>query len=126
MDSSDSEDIHEDESMKYRYVRRGDQVIEIIRRKGGRIIARFRHVLHDFGGSFIPPGQYSFPFSFKTGEEYPASFMDKSDDHKRKGRIKYELQAFISAFSGHRPLIKCKNEIVIRETTAIHNDKQEM
>lgn len=75
MDSSDSEDIVEDESMKFKYVRRGNQVIEIIRRTGGRIISRFRNVLYNFGGSFIPPGQYSFPFSFKTGEDYPASFM---------------------------------------------------
>jgi len=46
-------------------------------------------VLHNFGGNFIPSGQYSFPFSFKTGENYPASYRDKSKDEKRKGRIKY-------------------------------------
>lgn len=47
---------------------------EIIRYSGERQIARFDQVLFNFGGSFIPAGQYSFPFSFKTGENYPASF----------------------------------------------------
>lgn len=47
---------------------------EIKRHSGGRIIAKFETVLHNFGGNFIPMGQYSFPFSFKTGEHYPASF----------------------------------------------------
>lgn len=35
---------------------------------------RFSTVLHNFGGSYIPAGQYSFPFSFKTGENYPSTF----------------------------------------------------
>jgi hypothetical protein len=48
---------------------------EIIRLNGERQIARFDQVLHNFGGSFIPAGQYSFPFSFKTGENYPASYI---------------------------------------------------
>lgn len=61
--------------MRYNYVRRGDQIIEIKRYSGGRIISRFSSVIHNFGGSFIPPGQYCFPFSFKTGSDYPASFM---------------------------------------------------
>ena len=61
--------------MKFNYVKRGNQIIEIKRYHGARMIARFSHVLYSFGGSFIPPGQYSFPFRFKTGEDYPASFM---------------------------------------------------
>ena len=76
MDSSDSEDGEgQDESMRYNYVKRGNQIIEIKRYYGGKVIARFNHVLYSFGGSFIPPGQYSFPFRFKTGEDYPASFV---------------------------------------------------
>ena len=51
-----------------------NQLKEIKRYCGGRIIAKFQTVLHNFGGSFIAAGQYSFPFSFKTGENYPASF----------------------------------------------------
>ncbi len=76
MESSDSSDNEgEDESMKFNYVKRGNNVVEIKRYSGGRIISRFSHVLYNFGGSFIPPGQYSFPFCFKTGADYPASFM---------------------------------------------------
>ena len=48
---------------------------EITRYTGERSIARFETVLFNFGGSFIPAGQYSFPFSFKTGDNYPASFI---------------------------------------------------
>ncbi len=60
--------------MRFNYVKRGNQIIEIKRYHGERTISKFSHVLYSFGGSFIPPGQYSFPFVFKTGEEYPASF----------------------------------------------------
>lgn len=112
--------------MRYNYVRRGDQIIEIKRYSGGRIISRFSSVLHNFGGSFIPPGQYCFPFSFKTGSDYPASFMDKSSDNMRKGRIKYEMQAFIRGFNTRLRIVKAKTEIIVRETTEIKNDKQEM
>ena len=61
--------------MRYNYIKRGNQVVEIKRYHGGRIISRFSHILYSFGGQFIPPGQYSFPFCFKTGEDYPASFV---------------------------------------------------
>jgi hypothetical protein len=68
MDSSDSEDHeHEEESMKYNFVMDRGQLKEITRYSGGRIISKFSTVLHNFGGNFIPAGQYSFPFSFKTG-----------------------------------------------------------
>ena len=77
MDSSDSEDHPgDDESAKYKYVKRGPQhIYEIIKYEGAKNICRFDHVLYNFGGSFIPAGQYSFPFSFKTGDKYPASFV---------------------------------------------------
>lgn len=76
MDSSDSEDHPgEDESSKYRYVMDGSFLKEIIKYSGERPIARFENVLYNFEGSFIPAGQYAFPFSFKTGENYPASYM---------------------------------------------------
>jgi hypothetical protein len=34
------------------------------------------------------------------------------------------MQAFIRGFNNRLRLLKCKNEIVIRETTVIKNDKQ--
>jgi hypothetical protein len=75
MDSSDSSSEEgEEEWMKFNYMRRGGQVYRVNRYAGGRSIARFETVLHNFGGEYIPAGQYVFPFSFKTGEEYPASF----------------------------------------------------
>jgi hypothetical protein len=68
MDSSDSEDNRgDDECAKYRYVTDGVILKEITKYEGQRRIARFDSVLYNFGGSFIPAGQYSFPFSFKTG-----------------------------------------------------------
>ena len=68
MDSTDSSsDEGEEESMKYSYIRYGDTIREIKRFSGGRIIAKSNNVLFNFGGNFIPAGQYVFPFSFKTG-----------------------------------------------------------
>lgn len=104
----------------------GGQLKEIKRHSGGRIIAKFSTVLHNFGGNFIPMGQYSFPFSFKTGDMYPASYMDKSKDEKRKGRIKYEMQVFVRGFNSRLRIIKSKQEIIVRETQAIKNEKQAM
>jgi hypothetical protein len=76
MDSSDSEDHPgDDDSSKYRYVQDGSFIKEIIKHSGEKQIARFENILYNFGGSFIPAGQYAFPFSFKTGENYPASYM---------------------------------------------------
>lgn len=36
------------------------------------------------------------------------------------------MQAMLLSNGHRRPYLKCKNEIVIRETTAIKNEKQEM
>ena len=100
--------------MKFNYVMDHGQLKEIQRFNGGRIVAKFQTVLHNFGGNFIPAGQYSFPFSFKTGEHYPASFMDKSKDCKRKGRIKYEMQCYVRGFNSRLRIIKSKQEIIVR------------
>jgi len=68
MESSDSEDNPgQDDSFKLRYVQDGPVLKEITKYTGEKSIARFQQVLFNFGGSFIPAGQYSFPFSFKTG-----------------------------------------------------------
>ena len=75
MDTSDSSsDEGEQESMKYSYVQTGGQLKQINRYKGGRVISKSTNCLHNFGGQFIPAGQYVFPFNFKTMEDYPASF----------------------------------------------------
>ncbi len=76
MDSSDSEDHPgDDDSFKYRYVQEGGFLKEITKHTGQRKIANFESILFNFEGQFVPPGQYAFPFSFKTGENYPASYM---------------------------------------------------
>lgn len=40
--------------------------------------------------------------------------QDKSSKNDRRGRIKYEMQAFIRGFSNKLRLIRTKQEIVIR------------
>ena len=89
------------------------------------------NILHNFGGQYIPPGQYVFPFSYKTGENFPASFsvfyyliQNKAPDRKSKGRIKYEMRVFVRGFNSRRRLIKHRTEIVMRETSVIKNEKQ--
>ncbi len=39
------------------------------------------------------PGQYSFPFSFKTFEGWPASFLH--DTQRKKGVINYHMTVAI-------------------------------
>jgi hypothetical protein len=46
-----------------------------------------------FQCSGFPPGQYSFPFSFKTFEGWPASFNYYTP--KKKGVISYHMVAAI-------------------------------
>lgn len=53
-------------------------------------------------------------------------FKDKSKDEKRKGRIKYEMQVFVRGFNSRLRIIKSKQEIIVRETQAIKNEKQAM
>ena len=56
---------------------------------------------------------------------YPPLFtQDKSGDNHAKGRIKYEMQAFVRGFNNRMRIIKNKTEIVIRETAPISNDKK--
>ena len=75
MDTSDSSSEQgEDEYSKFTYVRSAGQIKKVTRHVGGKIIVKTNNILHNFGGQFIPPGQYVFPFSYKTGENYPASF----------------------------------------------------
>jgi hypothetical protein len=51
---------------------------------------------------------------------------DRSPVNKRRGRIKYELQAFVRGFNSHLLFVRSKQEIVIRETGVIKNDQQQM
>lgn len=87
--------------MKYNYVMDRGQLKEIKRYSGGRIIAKFSTVLHNFGGNYIPAGQYSFPFSFKTGDHYPASYrvyfrvkLGQIKRRKKKGQNKIRNASF--------------------------------
>jgi hypothetical protein len=83
------------------------------------VLADFKSILYNFGGSYIPPGQYSFPFSFKSGENWPASYLDKPKNRERKGRIKYQLKTSIETHDGRRVKdYSYKTEVVLRETTA--------
>lgn len=133
-DTSDSSSDGEDETIKYKYVRYGgDRIKQITRHSGGKLIAKSVNCLHNFGGQYIPAGQYVFPFSFKTMENYPASFcvnktitQDRDPHGKHKGRIKYEMRVFVRGYNTRRRLMKHRTEIIIRETAVIKNEKQEM
>jgi hypothetical protein len=78
MDTTDSSSEQgEEENSRYNYVEIGNTMKKVNRRKGGRIIVKTTNILYNFGGKYIPPGQYVFPFSYKTGENFPASFQVK-------------------------------------------------
>lgn len=46
--------------------------------------------------------------------------------NNRRGRIKYEMQAFVRGFNSRLRIIKCKTEIIMRETAPIKNENQVM
>lgn len=64
----------------------------------------------------MAPGQYSFPFSFKTFEGWPASFMH--DTPRKKGVIVYRMSVLIEPLS---PTMQAKyaREITLRETRMV-------
>jgi hypothetical protein len=75
MDTTDSSSEQgEEESSKHNYVTYGGRIYQVRRRTGGRIIVKNTSILHNFGGQYILPGQYVFPFCYKTAENFPASF----------------------------------------------------
>lgn len=50
-------------------------------------------------GGKIAAGQYSFPFFFKTFEEWPGSF--RFDSPEKKAQICYRLTASVDPVSPH-------------------------
>lgn len=62
------------------------------------------------------PGQYSFPFCFKTFEGWPASFSHITQ--KKKGVIIYHMSVAIEPQSNKFQLNHCQ-EITLRETRLI-------
>lgn len=51
---------------------------------------------------------------------------DRNLEKQRKGRINYEMRVFIRGYNVRRRLIKHSTEVIIRKTTVIKNEKQEM
>jgi len=70
----------------------------------------------------FPPGQYSFPFSFKTFEGWPASFIHYTP--KKKGIIIYHMTAAIEPVSNQLK-IQGGREIVIRETRLVQSQQKQ-
>jgi hypothetical protein len=52
-----------------------------------------------FQGGKLAAGEYSFPFSFKSLEDWPGSFSFSSE--QRKAQVKYGLTAWIDPVSPH-------------------------
>lgn len=59
----------------------------------------------------LPQGQYSFPFSFKTFEGWPASFNHR--EREKKGLIIYNISAIIEPESPKFQM-KYGRDIVLR------------
>lgn len=55
------------------------------------MFAKNKSMIYQCNG--FAPGQYSFPFSFKTFEGWPASFQHKTQ--RKKGVIVYHITAAI-------------------------------
>ena len=72
--------------------------------------------------SGFPPGQYSFPFSFKTFEGWPASFSYYTKT--KKGVISYHMTAALEPVTKQFN-IRGGREITLRETRPVHQQVME-
>ena len=69
-----------------------------------------------FNCSGFMPGQYSFPFSFKTFEGWPASFNHYTP--RKKGVIIYHMLAAVEPVT-HDFRVVGGREIILRETRMV-------
>lgn len=67
------------------------------------------------------PGQYSFPFSFKTFEGWPASFSHITP--RKKGVIIYQMTVAIEPMSPQFQM-KFSRQITLRETRMVKSQKK--
>lgn len=72
--------------------------------------------------SGFPPGQYSFPFSFKTFEGWPASFNYYTPN--KKGVISYHMVAAIEPVTPQFQ-IQGGREVILRETRPVQGHVKE-
>lgn len=76
---------------------------EYYTRKDSNIFYEHSFPIYRFNGQFIPPGQYSFPFSFNLGEHLPGSFEYywNSNGYEPYGKIRYKITAGFKDLSTH-------------------------
>ena len=72
--------------------------------------------------SGFPPGQYSFPFNFKTFEGWPASFSYYTPT--KKGVITYHMTAAIEPLTPQFQ-IQGGREVILRETRIVQAQQKE-
>lgn len=75
-----------------------------------------RNKMMIYNCSGFPPGQYSFPFSFKTFEGWPASFSHHTP--QKKGIIIYHMTAAIEPET-RQFKIRGSREVILRETRVV-------
>ena len=84
------------------------------------MFARNKMMIYNCSG--FPPGQYNFPFSFKTFEGWPASFSHHTP--QKKGIIIYHMVAAIEPLT---PQFKIQGgrEIILRETRIVQSQQRQ-
>lgn len=111
-DTSDSSDGKE--RSRPGYIRKANgQLYKIQRHAGNREFMKTKLDLYTWEGGFIPPGGYSFPFSFMLNPEWPGTFSYKQTD--KKARIKYEVKCTCSFPSDKKREFCHRTELVVRE-----------
>ena len=118
---SDVED-EDDRSYDHRpkYIRHGGAVYRMRYYETRNMFTKNKMLMYQCQG--LQPGQYSFPFSFKTFEGWPASFSH--NEREKKGIIIYHIGAVIEPESPQFQL-KFAREITLRETRAIDTQRRE-
>lgn len=80
-----------------------------------------RNKMMIYNCSGFPPGQYSFPFSFKTFEGWPSSFNHHTP--QKKGIIIYHMTAAIEPET-RQFKIRGSREIILRETRVVQSQQK--
>jgi hypothetical protein len=87
---------------------------EYYTRKEKNIFYEHTFPIYRFNSAYVPPGQYSFPFSFNLGEHLPGSFEYywNSNGYEPYGKIRYKMTAGFKDYNSSSSIYD-KFEIIV-------------
>ena len=94
--------------------------MEHIEREDAPCIYHVHTVFDAKAGGPMPPGQYSFPFSFKLPLNIPGTFHHV--EQNLSASIRYTIEGFIETVGNLAPRIKYKSRFTVRQPPMVSGD----